>query len=113
MEKITHVQSRYHDVEMRDQFRRNGYLSYLLTCRLPLQNIRCATGICNELMMTWYLPRKIGSGLHTHPGLPFPHGLSQLGSPGLDAFHNAKSLHDLKLSTSGPVNLKICLRSKI
>ena len=26
-----------------------------------------------------------------HPGRPFPHGLSQVGSPGLAAFHSAKS----------------------
>ena len=50
--------------------------------------------------MTRHLPRKIGSDVHTHPGLPFPHGLSQLGSPGLDAFHNAKSLHHLGISMS-------------
>ena len=43
--------------------------------------------------MTRHLPKKGRSGVHTHPGLPFPHGLSQLGSPGLDAFHRAKSLH--------------------
>lgn len=50
--------------------------------------------------MTWYLPRRIGMEVHTHPGLPFPHGLSQLGSPGLDAFHKAKSLHYIGISIS-------------
>ena len=29
------------------------------------------------------------------PGLPAPQGLSQLGSPGLELFHRAKSLSDL------------------
>ena len=28
------------------------------------------------------------------PGRPFPHGESQLGSPGFDAFQRAKSLSD-------------------
>ena len=40
------------------------------------------------------------SEVHTHPGLPFPHGLSQLGSPGFDAFHRAKSLHHFEVRIS-------------
>ena len=59
--KTTHAQSRYHDVGMRGQFHPNEYLSYPLTYRPPLQNTRCATGICNELLMTRYLPRRTGS----------------------------------------------------
>lgn len=31
-----------------------------------------------------------------HPGRPSPHGDDQTGSPGLDAFHNAKSAADLR-----------------
>ena len=32
-----------------------------------------------------------------HPGRPWPHGDDQKGSPGLDAFHSAKSAVDLRL----------------
>ena len=96
--KRTHAQSHYHDVEMRGQFHRNGYLSCRPAYRPPSQNTRCATGLCYQYVMTRHLLIKNGSQVRTHPGLPFPHGLSQLGSPGLDAFHKAKSLHHSGMS---------------
>ena len=40
------------------------------------------------------VPDAIAEHSICHPGLPLPHGESQLGSPGFDAFQRAKSLSD-------------------
>jgi hypothetical protein len=36
------------------------------------------------------------------PGRPWPHGDDQDGSPGLDAFHNAKSCEDFRPVSIAP-----------